>query len=115
MIKTKTFYSIKGKNNSWHPLEKEHIEPSKTNNDFSLIEVVMQLVNLYGLIFPTKVPAYILVNNIYHFLTIKYKKDARVIVGYANEEGQFYKSFESDKEKKAKKALASFLKSKGIA
>ena len=114
MIKTKTFYSIKGKNNSWHPLEKEHIEPSKTNNDFSLIEVVMQLVNLYGLIFPTKVPAFILVDNWYYYLTIKHKKGGRVVVGYANNEGDFYKFFEADKEKKAKKALASFLKSKGI-
>jgi hypothetical protein len=51
---------------------------------------------------------------LYYFLTIKYTIDKKVIVGYASNQGVFYKSFEADKEKKAKKALASFLKSKGI-
>jgi len=114
MIQIKKFYSLKGGNNSWHPLSQENGNPPKAQNDFQLIEIVLKLVTLYGLFFPTKVPPFILVDNLYYFLTIKYTIDKKVIVGYASNQGDFYKSFEADKEKKAKKALASFLKSQGI-
>jgi hypothetical protein len=112
MAKVKKFYS--NKSNEWTSLGQVKTYDVVLSKDINYIEVVMQLVTLFGLIFKTKVPALIFVNQIKYGLSIKYLESNQVIVGYSDDNGQFFIQFENSTEKKAKKDLAEFLKSKGI-
>lgn len=116
MTKSKFFYSEKrnGNNYFWKPTNPNNDIHPKVAKEFNYIEVVMQLVTLFGLIFKTKVPALIFVNQIKYGLSIKYLESNQVIVGYSDDNGMFFIQFEEESEKKAKKDLAEFLKSKGI-
>jgi len=114
MAKVKYFFSEKDTSNNWLQTNPQSDLHPKVAKEFNYIEVVMQLVTLFGLIFKVKVPALIFVNQIKYGLSIKYLESNQVIVGYSDDSGQFFIQFEDESEKKAKKALAEFLKSKGI-